>query len=68
MCRSQLILAYYPCTMSTLRGALALLLSTLLICFKCEAQANPALSLEVETLFNTVKPIEKKKTKEGILF
>ena len=54
--------------MTTLKGALALFLSTLLICFECDAQANPALSLEVETLFNTVKPIERKKTKEGILF
>jgi len=54
--------------MSTMRGALALVFSTLWICFECEAQENPALSLEVETLFNTVNPIERKKTKEGILF
>ena len=54
--------------MSQLIGAWALLLSILMICFESNAQENPALSLQVETLLNTVKPIEKKKTEERILF
>ena len=54
--------------MSQLMGAWILLLSILMICFESNAQENPALSLVVETLFNTVKPIERTKTEERILF
>ena len=65
---SQLIVAYNPRTMSQLKGAWALLLSIHMICFESYAQENPALSFEVETLFNTVKPIDRKKTEERITF
>ena len=54
--------------MSQLIGAWALLFLSLLICFESNAQENPGMSLEVETLFNTVQPIERKKTEERILF
>ena len=53
--------------MLPIAGAWTLLLSTLLICVEIKAQEYSGLSLEVETLSNSVRPIERKNTEERIL-